>query len=80
MPKASRHAEIVARDDVRAELDAAAYLISVPFIEDDSAVVRVNVTFERGVLKAIDSVASDRGLTRSSFLAQSARYEIERGV
>lgn len=80
LPDASSHADIVARDDVRAELNAGAYLISVPYIEDDSAVVRVNVTFERGVLKAIDDVAKGRGLTRSSFLAQAARHEIEVGV
>lgn len=80
LPNASSHADIVARDDVRAELNAGAYLISVPYIEDDAAVVRVNVTFERGVLKAIDDVAKGRGLTRSSFLAQAARHEIEVGV
>ncbi|HWT63353.1 MAG TPA: type II toxin-antitoxin system HicB family antitoxin [Ochrobactrum sp.] len=80
LPVPSSHADIVSRDDVRAELNAGAYLVSVPFIEDDSAVVRVNVTFERGVLKAIDAIAKDRGLTRSSFLAQAARHEIEVGV
>lgn len=77
MPVASSHADIVSRANVRAELENGAYLISVPFIEDDGAVVRVNVTFERGILKAIDTVAKDRGLTRSSFLAQAARHEIE---
>lgn len=80
LPEASSHADILARDDVRAELAKGAYLVSVPLIEDDSAVMRVNVTFERGILKAIDSVAKDRGLTRSSFLAQAARHEIEVGA
>lgn len=80
LPDPSSHADILAREEVRAELAEGAYLVSVPFIEDDSAVVRVNVTFERGVLKAIDTVAKDRGLTRSSFLAQAARHEIEVGV
>jgi len=51
----------------RAELAQGACLVSVLLIEDDSAVVRVNVTFERGVVKAIDTVAKDRSLTRSSF-------------
>ncbi len=80
LPDPSSHADIVSREDIRAELNAGAYLVSVPFIEDDSAVVRVNVTFERDILKAIDAVAKDRGLTRSSFLAQAARHEIEVGV
>lgn len=80
MPKASSHADIISRADVRTELEKGAYLISVPFIEDDTAVVRVNVTFERGVLKAIDDVTKERGLTRSSFLAQAAKHEIEAGV
>lgn len=80
LPDASSHEDIIARDDVRSALNEGAYLISVPYIEDDSAVVRVNVTFERGVLKAIDNVAKSRGLTRSSFLAQAARHEIEVGV
>lgn len=45
LTEASNHADIVARDDVCTELNAGAYLISVPHIENDGAVVRVNVTF-----------------------------------
>lgn len=80
LPDPSSHADIVSRDDVRAELNAGAYLVSVPFIEDDNFIVRVNVSLERGVLKAIDETARKRGLTRSGFLAQSARNEIEAGA
>lgn len=39
--------------------------------------MRVNVTFERGLLRAIDEAAKDRSLTRSAFLANAARREIE---
>jgi len=39
--------------------------------------VRENVTFERGLLRAIDEAAKDRSLTRSAFLANAARREIE---
>ncbi|TIP86280.1 MAG: CopG family transcriptional regulator, partial [Mesorhizobium sp.] len=52
-------------------------LVSVPLIDNDSAVVRANVTFERGVLRAIDMAARERGITRSAFLSSAARKEIE---
>lgn len=77
LPAPSSHAEIVARDAVRAELARGAYLVSVPLIENDTAIVRVNVTFERGTLRAIDEAARARNLTRAAFLAGAARKEIE---
>lgn len=77
VPPPSRHEDIVADADVRQALAGGAYLISVPLIDNDSAVVRANVTFERGMLRAIDAAARDRGLTRSAFLASAARREIE---
>jgi predicted RNase H-like HicB family nuclease len=70
--------DLVLRADVREELAAGAFLVRVPLIEDDSRVVRANVTFETGTLKAIDDEAARRGLTRSAFLASCARKEIER--
>ena len=73
----SAHADIVARPDIRAELANGAYLIAVPLIENDTAIVRANVTFERGLLRAIDDTARARGLTRAAFLASAARKEIE---
>ncbi|QWK79149.1 type II toxin-antitoxin system HicB family antitoxin [Ochrobactrum sp. BTU1] len=45
LPVPSSHADIVAREEVRAELAEGAYLVSVPFIEDDSAFVRVALAF-----------------------------------
>ncbi len=77
LPKASSHESITARADIRAELAEGAYLVSVPLIENDTTVVRANVTFERGVLRAIDETAKARGLTRAAFLADAARREIE---
>jgi predicted RNase H-like HicB family nuclease len=77
LPEPSRHGDVIAHPDVRDALAAGAYLISVPLIDNDSAVVRANVTFERGVLRAIDAAARDRGLTRSAFLTSAARREIE---
>jgi predicted RNase H-like HicB family nuclease len=76
-PAASSYEAVIARDDVREALAAGAYLISVPLIENDTEVIRANVTFERGLLKTIDSAAKARGLSRSAFLAVAARHEME---
>ncbi len=53
------------------------FLMRIPFIEDSTRIVRANVTFEKGMLDAIDMAARERGLTRSAFLASCARKEIE---
>lgn len=80
LPAPSSHHEIVERPDLRAELASGAFLIRVPFIEDDTRTVRANITMEAGTLAAIDQAAKQRGLTRSAFLASCARKEIERSA
>ncbi|SFI50371.1 MULTISPECIES: type II toxin-antitoxin system HicB family antitoxin [unclassified Phyllobacterium] len=77
LPAPSSHAEIMARESIREELANGAFLISVPLIDNDTGVVRANVTFERGLLRAIDETARARGLTRAAFLASAARQAIE---
>ncbi len=77
VPAPSEYEAIISLSDVRDALAQGAYLVSVPLIENDTAVVRANVTFERGMLRAIDQTARERGLTRSAFLAAAARKEIE---
>ena len=77
LPTPASFEEITARDDIRAELAKGAFLVRIPYIEDDTRVVRANVTFEKGMLDAIDAAARERGLTRSAFLASAARKEIE---
>jgi predicted RNase H-like HicB family nuclease len=77
LPAPSPHGDLVAREDVKAALAEGAYLVSVPLIDNDTATVRANVTFERGMLQAIDQTARARGITRSAFLASAARHEIE---
>jgi predicted RNase H-like HicB family nuclease len=77
LPDASAIEDVLARVDVRRELGEGAFLIRVPLIEDDARVVRANVTFEAGTLRAIEETAARRGLTRSAFLASCARKEIE---
>lgn len=77
LPAPSSHEAIVSLPIVRQALATGGYLISIPLIENDASVVRANVTFERGMLRAIDETARQRGLTRSAFLASAARHEIE---
>ena len=50
--------------------DGLPALIHAPDIADP--VVRVNVTFKRSTLAAIDRNAAQRGLTRSALLARAA--------
>ncbi|ARO14448.1 CopG family transcriptional regulator [Ketogulonicigenium robustum] len=65
-----------ARPDVAAELAAGAVLMPVPYIAADTALERVNISIERGLLRAIDETAKSRKMTRSSFLASAARREL----
>lgn len=58
--------EIRARPDVAAELQAGATLMPVPYIPADTAVERVNITIERGLLRAIDQTASFWRLRRAA--------------
>lgn len=77
LPKASSLSHIRSRTDVQQALAAGAFLVRIPLIEDDSRVVRANVSFEAGTLRAIDLAAKRRGLTRAAFLASAARKEIQ---
>jgi predicted RNase H-like HicB family nuclease len=77
LPEPSAYDDLVRRDYIREQLAQGAFLIRIPFIEDDTRIVRANVTFEKGMLEAIDHAAKERGLTRSAFLASAARKQIE---
>jgi predicted RNase H-like HicB family nuclease len=69
-------------DDLRAkaadDLAGGAFIISVPRIRRLGKQVRANISLDRGMLDAIDRAAAERSLTRSAFLADAARNEIER--
>ncbi|RUM05192.1 type II toxin-antitoxin system HicB family antitoxin [Rhizobium chutanense] len=77
LPMPSSYDEISSRQDIRDQLAAGAFLTRIPFVEDTTRTVRANVTFDKGMLDAIDKAAKERGLTRSAFLASAARKEIE---
>ena len=66
------------REAAAADLAAGAFIIAVPRIKRTGKLVRANISLDRGMLEAIDRAAAERRLTRSSFLADAARNEIER--
>lgn len=59
------------------DLAHGAFLLAVPRVSAAGKLARINVSMDRGMLDAIDSAASLRKLTRSAFLAEAARNEIE---
>jgi len=65
------------RDASDEALRAGAFIVAVPRITRGGKQERVNLSLDRGILDAIDTAAAERKLTRSAFLAQAARNEIE---
>lgn len=59
------------------ELAAGAFLMAIPRVTNAGKVVRVNLSLDRGILDAIDTAAATRKLTRSAFMAEAARNEIQ---
>ena len=59
------------------DLSSGAFILAVPRIKRTGKLVRANISLDRGMLDAIDRAAADRRLTRSAFLADAARNEIE---
>lgn len=77
LPEA-RPLEAVRSDiDVRQDLAEGAFLLAVPLIRLTGRTTKANITMDAGLLAAIDQTAKQRGLTRSAFLADLARREIE---
>lgn len=59
------------------DLANGAFLMAVPYVRNSGQLSRVNISLDRAMLDAIDAAATARKLTRSAFLAQAARNEIE---
>ncbi len=68
-------------DEIRAlaaeDVADGAFIVAVPLIRRTGKQVRANISLDRGMLDAIDRAAAERNLTRSAFLADAARNEIE---
>jgi predicted RNase H-like HicB family nuclease len=65
------------RDMAADDLDDGAFLLAVPYVYVSNRPQRINISIDRGVLDAIDAAATSRKLTRSAFLTEAARNEIE---
>lgn len=61
----------------RIDLAEGAFLVRVPWIGAVGKLVRTNVSLDRAMLDAIDQAAASRNMTRSGFLVEAARREIE---
>jgi len=77
LPMPRSQAAIVADREVKDALANGGYLIYVPLLLNLGRQVRVNISIDKGALDAIDQAAGLRGMSRSAFIAQAARREIE---
>jgi hypothetical protein len=77
VPAARTAAEILADPENRPDFAAGESAVLIPLMLDAGRTVRANVTFDTGLLEAIDSEAERRGLMRSALLASAAREKIE---
>jgi predicted RNase H-like HicB family nuclease len=73
-PKARNLASIIKAGEFDATNSETAVILSV--ILDAGRTVRANLTFDAGLLEAIDQAAQLRGLTRSAFLASAAKERL----
>lgn len=74
VPKARTVAQILKSGELDPASGEAAVI--VPVVMDAGRTVRANLTFDAGLLEAIDAEAARRGLTRSAFLASAARQQL----
>ena len=79
-PYASDAEALMVDPDVIEARGRGGILIRIPYLPNEAATVRVNVTLERGTLAAIDAAASARGMTRSAFLANAALEKVRASV
>jgi predicted RNase H-like HicB family nuclease len=68
-------AQILKTETIDAKVNEVAVMI--PVVLDAGRTVRANLTFDAGLLDAIDAEATRRGVTRSAFLASAARERLE---
>lgn len=77
VPPARSIAEILTDPEAAPGKDEV--VVMVPLLLDLGRTVRANITMDAGLLAAIDTAATQRGLTRSAFLASAARDKIVAG-
>lgn len=65
------------REAAADDIARGAFIVAVPRIRRAGRQVRANISLDKGMLDAIDRAAAERNLTRSAFLSDAARNEIE---
>jgi predicted RNase H-like HicB family nuclease len=75
VPPARTMAQMLKTETIDALVNEVAVMI--PVVLDTGRTVRANLTFDAGLLEAIDAEATRRGVTRSAFLASAARERLE---
>jgi predicted RNase H-like HicB family nuclease len=80
LPAARALAAIMADPDSAPDVSAGESAVMIPLALDAGRTLRANVTFDAGLLEAIDAAASLRGVTRSAFLASAAREKLSSGA
>lgn len=65
------------RDTAEEDIAEGAFILAVPLVSILGRTVRANVTMDAGLLESLDDAAKQRKLTRSAFIAQAVRKEIE---
>lgn len=65
------------REAAAEDLAQGAFIMAIPRVTRSTKVTRVNLSLDHGTLAAIDAAAAARNLTRSAFLAEAARNEIQ---
>jgi predicted RNase H-like HicB family nuclease len=76
-PVKPRDLPTIRRDpEVAAFLARGSYLLAVPLVQLTGRTVRANITLDKGLLDAIDQAASERGLSRSAYLADLAKRDV----
>lgn len=71
-----RDFDTIINDPDLAEDREGAITTVITLISDKGSTTRINVSFDLGLIEAIDAAARERGQTRSAFLASAARREI----
>jgi predicted RNase H-like HicB family nuclease len=80
LPRPRRSEEVSQDPEIAQDLASGAVLAAIPLMISEGRSVKATISLDAGLLRAIDEAAEERGLTRSSFLADSARQRIASGV
>lgn len=78
--KAEDLATTTGREEVRTAILHGAVPAFIPLVQETGRPVKANLSFDAGLLCAIDEAARMRGLNRSAWLASAARQALEKGA